>query len=185
MSTRSAYILFYQRRNAIPAWSASSAARGEQCHPTVTTLAAPAGQTHCMQSAAKRTCTHTARCACTQHCWMHTRALKACVLSQHSCMQVHACTWAPVCCPVWAVQQAGTHSHAAQLHAHACLCAKACIALCRHGTRPHASVHTPCMPTYAHHSLQPPRCCSPQPHSLALCPPCSPRSPQATAAQPH
>lgn len=162
MSTRSAYILFYQRRNAIPAWSASSAARGEQCHPTVTTLAAPAGQAHCMQSAAKRTCTHTARCACTQHCWMHTRALKACVLSQHSCMQVHACTWAPVCCPVWAVQQAGTHSHAAQLHAHACLCAQACIASCRHGTRPHASVHTPCMPTYAHHSLQPPRCCTPQ-----------------------
>ncbi|NXL84807.1 UBP43 hydrolase, partial [Alectura lathami] len=28
VSTRSAYILFYQRRNAIPAWSASSAARG-------------------------------------------------------------------------------------------------------------------------------------------------------------
>uniref|UniRef100_A0A8C9FG86 ubiquitinyl hydrolase 1 n=1 Tax=Pavo cristatus TaxID=9049 RepID=A0A8C9FG86_PAVCR len=33
VSTRSAYILFYQRRNAIPAWSASSAARGDQGIP--------------------------------------------------------------------------------------------------------------------------------------------------------
>nr|XP_047931934.1 ubiquitin carboxyl-terminal hydrolase 43 [Anser cygnoides] len=33
VSTRSAYILFYQRRDAIPAWSASSAARGPTSSP--------------------------------------------------------------------------------------------------------------------------------------------------------
>ncbi|XP_038021359.2 ubiquitin carboxyl-terminal hydrolase 43 isoform X1 [Anas platyrhynchos] len=33
VSTRSAYILFYQRRDAIPAWSASSAARGSTSSP--------------------------------------------------------------------------------------------------------------------------------------------------------
>ncbi|XP_068510755.1 ubiquitin carboxyl-terminal hydrolase 43 isoform X3 [Anas acuta] len=33
VSTRSAYILFYQRRDAIPAWSASSAARGSSSSP--------------------------------------------------------------------------------------------------------------------------------------------------------
>lgn len=32
VSTRSAYILFYQRRNAVPAWSASSSIRGEHPH---------------------------------------------------------------------------------------------------------------------------------------------------------
>lgn len=42
MSTRSAYILFYQRRNAIPAWSASSAARGERNRPSRGTSRPPA-----------------------------------------------------------------------------------------------------------------------------------------------
>ncbi|KAK4811938.1 hypothetical protein QYF61_017887 [Mycteria americana] len=32
VSTRSAYILFYQRRNAVPAWSAGSSVRGEHPH---------------------------------------------------------------------------------------------------------------------------------------------------------
>lgn len=42
VSTRSAYILFYQRRDAIPAWSASSAARGERNRPSPGTSRPPA-----------------------------------------------------------------------------------------------------------------------------------------------
>ncbi|XP_042687188.1 ubiquitin carboxyl-terminal hydrolase 43, partial [Centrocercus urophasianus] len=45
VSTRSAYILFYQRRNAIPAWSASSAARGSSSSAPLNHWAARLGGT--------------------------------------------------------------------------------------------------------------------------------------------
>ncbi|XP_072207815.1 ubiquitin carboxyl-terminal hydrolase 43 isoform X2 [Excalfactoria chinensis] len=45
VSTRSAYILFYQRRNAIPAWSASSAARGSNSSAPLNHWAARLGGT--------------------------------------------------------------------------------------------------------------------------------------------
>ncbi|XP_010719590.2 ubiquitin carboxyl-terminal hydrolase 43 [Meleagris gallopavo] len=43
VSTRSAYILFYQRRNAIPAWSASSATRGSSSSAPLNHWAAQLG----------------------------------------------------------------------------------------------------------------------------------------------
>uniref|UniRef100_G1MVR0 ubiquitinyl hydrolase 1 n=1 Tax=Meleagris gallopavo TaxID=9103 RepID=G1MVR0_MELGA len=112
VSTRSAYILFYQRRNAIPAWSASSATRGEQCHPAVTTLAAPAGQAHCACRAppsARAHIQHDVPARSTAGCTLvHSRCVHALTAQL---MQVHACTWTPVRCHPWASgSAAGRHT---------------------------------------------------------------------------
>lgn len=107
VSTRSAYILFYQRRNAVPAWSASSSIRGEhphlpaRLHPDSTRApqshrpghtrhgrahvqARGVRYTHVQQSQTR------VRSACAHTAWG--------VRTEHSCICTHACGHA--CTPV-------------------------------------------------------------------------------------
>lgn len=153
VSTRSAYILFYQRRNAAPAWAAGSSLRGEHpppCPPAPHSTRKPRGRrpghvwhswvhicdTGCSKCAAEPqvcalsmcTCSvgvHTERrCRCTQ-CGVHTcRVL----------MHVHT---------EWCVH---AHMHT-DTHAHPCMdwlahrCIHTCTCLPVHiGT--HSVVHT-------------------------------------------
>lgn len=93
VSTRSAYILFYQRRDAIPAWSASSAARGERNRPSPGTSRPPA---HCHPPDAARVPLGHARGHSTARCVCHGT-----VCTGNACTRgrVPTCTPQPLCTP--------------------------------------------------------------------------------------
>lgn len=145
VSTRSAYILFYQRRNAVPAWSASSSVRGERPHLPARlrpdSARAPRGHrpgharhgrghararrvryTHGQQSqtaCAFSTCTRSVGCA------------------HRAQLHMHRCTWTRMHTHVWAAWQVGTYTHTE----HSCVHAKTCTHT-RAGTVWRAHRHT-------------------------------------------
>lgn len=106
VSTRSAYILFYQRRNAVPAWSASSSVRGEhphlpaRLHPDSTWAPqshhpghARHGRAHVQAHRVRYTHTEygTRTCGRAKHaCVQHVHTAWG-VRTEHSCICTHAC----------------------------------------------------------------------------------------------
>uniref|UniRef100_A0A8B9G8R5 ubiquitinyl hydrolase 1 n=1 Tax=Amazona collaria TaxID=241587 RepID=A0A8B9G8R5_9PSIT len=80
VSTRSAYILFYQRRKAVPTWSASSSVRGEHPNLPATTLGTH-GTCEC-------TYVHAERSTCAQQSHVCAFCTAACT---GTC--THSCAW--------------------------------------------------------------------------------------------